>query len=149
MSAIGQKINNFAATTQQNFRQGFSQFSNTKYVSGTRDFLNSNSLVAKFAFLILVVIVFILCLRVSFQLLNWLFSPSENPYLFNGMLDAQHDGPRTFSSNTNLSKPAISESRQTNFVTNEYRSYSPIFTVLYQVFAQNANNVLRVFFQSI
>jgi len=103
MSAIGQRINNLAASTQQNFKQGFSQFSNTKYVSGTRDFLNSNSLVAKFAFLILVVIVFILCLRFSFQFLNWMFSPSENPYLFKGLLDGQHDGPRTFSSNPNLS----------------------------------------------
>ena len=51
MSALGQQINNLATKTQQNFNQGFSQFSNTRYVSGTRDFLNSNSLVAKFAFL--------------------------------------------------------------------------------------------------
>ena len=34
----------------------FSQFSNNKFVSGTKDFLNSNSLVAKVVFILLVLI---------------------------------------------------------------------------------------------
>ena len=101
MSAIGQKISNYAANTQQNIHRQFSDFENTKYVSGTKDFLNSNSLVAKFAFLILVVIVFVLVLRLTIQLLEYVFAPSHNPYIYEGLLDAR-DGPLTFSSNPNV-----------------------------------------------
>ena len=102
MSAIGQRINNLVSSTQENFQEGFSDFGNNRYVGGTREFLNSNSLVAKFSFLILVIIVFVFCLRLAFQFINWLFAPSRNPYIFKGVFDAQHDGPRTFSSNPNL-----------------------------------------------
>ena len=102
MSVLGQKITDLASTTQENLNHGFREFENAKYVSGTKDFLNSNSLVAKFAFLILVLLVFILALRLAFQLLNWAFAPSKNPYIFKGSYDARRDGPRTFSSNPNL-----------------------------------------------
>ena len=101
MSTLGQQLSNFSRSAKYNVDSGFSRFSNNKYVSGTRDFLNSNSLVAKFAFLILVLIVFIICLRLLIQGLSWLFSPSRDPKLLKGIMDAR-DGPLTFSSNPNL-----------------------------------------------
>ena len=57
------------------------KFSNNRYVSGSRDFLNSNTLAAKFVFLILVIIGFILLLRLGTSILTWIFSPAENPKL--------------------------------------------------------------------
>ena len=42
-----------------------SKFSSTNYIDGGREFLNSNSAVAKFAFLLLVVILFILLLSIN------------------------------------------------------------------------------------
>ena len=65
-------------------------FRSNKYVSGARDFLNSNSLVAKFAFLVLVILVFVFLLRAGTALLTWALSPSENPVLIDGMVDAKH-----------------------------------------------------------
>lgn len=66
----------------------FNDFSNTTKVSGTKQFLESNSLVAKVAFLILVVIVFVLLLRLGTTVLSWLFSPSNDPTLVKGMKPA-------------------------------------------------------------
>jgi hypothetical protein len=76
-SAVGE-IKNKLNTEVQKFR-------NNKLVSGTWDFLNSNSLVAKFAFLILIVLIFIGLLRLGQHLANFLFGPKPNPYLTRGI----------------------------------------------------------------
>lgn len=76
-SAVGE-IKNKLNTEVQKFR-------NNKLVSGTWDFLNSNSLVAKFAFLILIVLIFIGLLRFGQYLANYLFGPKPNPYLTRGI----------------------------------------------------------------
>jgi hypothetical protein len=59
-------------------------------MQGSKDFLASNSLVAKFAFLLLVLIIFVMLLRFGVQILNMIFSPSGSPHLLNGMIDAKH-----------------------------------------------------------
>ena len=43
--------------------QWFKNFQNSKFVTGTKSFLNSNSLAAKFAFIILVIIGFVVIMR--------------------------------------------------------------------------------------
>ena len=43
-------------------------------LQGTKDFLQSNSLVAKFAFLMLILILFVMVLRWGVALLNYIFS---------------------------------------------------------------------------
>jgi hypothetical protein len=55
---------------------------------GTREFLESNSLVAKFAFLILVIFAFIILLRAGISLIAYFLKPSPSPHLFTGMVDA-------------------------------------------------------------
>ena len=61
-------------------------FSSNKYLQGSNEFLQSNSLVAKFAFLILALILFMMALRLGSGLLSWLFSYSSSPILINGMI---------------------------------------------------------------
>ena len=63
-------------------------FGSNKYVAGTKQFLQSNSLVAKVAFLILIVILFVLLLRLGTSIISWIFAPSKNPKLVDGMKDA-------------------------------------------------------------
>ena len=53
----------------------------------TADFLNSDSPIAKVAFLLLVVIVFVFALRLGTQLLAWLLKPTGSPILINGLID--------------------------------------------------------------
>lgn len=60
-----------------------------KGTSSTKEFFESNSLVAKFAFLLLVVIGFIILLNVGMSILAYFFKPDESPRLINGMIEAK------------------------------------------------------------
>ena len=65
-------------------------FDNTNnYLNNTKEFFESNSLIAKFSFLLLVIFVFIILLRLGASFLTWVFSYSEDPVLFRGMKDAK------------------------------------------------------------
>lgn len=68
----------------------FNNFANSRYVQGPKEFLDGNSLVSKLAFLIFVLIVFVVLLRLGSEVLGWLFSPSPSPHLLDGMIDAKH-----------------------------------------------------------
>ncbi len=64
--------------------------SSTGRGSGIKDFMNSNSLVAKFSFILLVIFIFIILLKLSIGLLSYFFSSvNNNPYLVSGMIDAK------------------------------------------------------------
>jgi hypothetical protein len=65
-------------------------FSTTQGTFGTKEFLQSNSLVAKLAFLLLVIFGFMILLRVGIVLISWMFNPSDSPHLIDGMVDANH-----------------------------------------------------------
>uniref|UniRef100_A0A6C0AS50 Lectin/glucanase superfamily protein n=1 Tax=viral metagenome TaxID=1070528 RepID=A0A6C0AS50_9ZZZZ len=66
----------------------FNSFSTAKGNSGIRDFLNSNSLVIKFAFLLLVIFGFVIFLRLGISLIGYLLQPSDSPKLIDGMVEA-------------------------------------------------------------
>ena len=73
----------------QNIRGSFSNFRDNKFVSGSKEFLNSNSLVAKITFLLLVVIVFVLLLRLGTSIVTWAMSPKRSPKLVTGILNGR------------------------------------------------------------
>jgi hypothetical protein len=60
----------------------------TTGTSGNKDFLESNSLIAKFAFILLMLFAFVILLRLGITMLVYLFKPNESPHLFDGMIDA-------------------------------------------------------------
>jgi hypothetical protein len=64
------------------------EFNSQTIVGGSKSFLDSNSYVAKAAFLILVVIIFVYVLRLCIAMIGWLFAPSASPFLVNGVIDA-------------------------------------------------------------
>jgi hypothetical protein len=68
----------------------FNQFTgNNSYVNSTQDFLNSNSIVAQVAFLLLVFFVFIILLRLGISVLGYFLAPTGTPKLIDGMVDAK------------------------------------------------------------
>lgn len=71
--------------------EGFSKFQNSQVVSGSKDFLMSNTLIAKIAFLLLVIIGFFIVFRMATQLIMWIYSPSPEPYL----ITCRRDGKET------------------------------------------------------
>lgn len=64
-------------------------FSNSKYLNSSKEFLESNSLIAKFAFLVLVLIGFVMLMRLGISILGYFMGPSRNPYMFKGMKDGK------------------------------------------------------------
>jgi hypothetical protein len=66
----------------------FNSFSTSNGTFGSRDFLESNSLVAKFAFLLLVILGFIILLRLGISTISYFLKPSSSPHLMDGMVDA-------------------------------------------------------------
>ena len=65
------------------------QFSSNQYVQGSKTFLESNSIVAKFAFLILVLIIFMMLLSLGSFILIRVFSKDSNPILIDGMINSR------------------------------------------------------------
>jgi hypothetical protein len=63
------------------------EFSNKTMVDASSEFLNSNSLLAKFAFLVLVVVFFMVLLKIMMSILAYFLAPSSNPYLVYGSLN--------------------------------------------------------------
>jgi hypothetical protein len=64
----------------------FSSKSNQSFSEASAEFLNSNSLLAKFSFIILVVIIFMILLKLFMSIIALFLTPSENPYIVKGAL---------------------------------------------------------------
>lgn len=64
------------------------QFASNKYVQGGKEFLESNSIVAKFAFLILALLLFMFLLSLGSFILSMVFSQTHNPILIDGMINS-------------------------------------------------------------
>jgi hypothetical protein len=78
----------------------FSQFS--QGLPGSPQFLQSNTIVAKLGFLILIIILFIVFLILGIMLITYLTSPSKDPYLIHGMTNG--NAPMTITQNPDDSK---------------------------------------------
>lgn len=91
MSLINSTTNTISSSIDnlsKNVSANISQFSNAASVNAdaSTSYLSSNTLIAKFAFLILVIIVFLFLLNLGIMLIQYFYSPSEDPYLIKGMV---------------------------------------------------------------
>ena len=66
----------------------FNSFSTNSGSFGTKEFMESNSLVAQIAFLLLVLVGFVLLLRIGISVITYFFTPNDSPHLIDGMVDA-------------------------------------------------------------
>lgn len=92
----------------KNFASGFklpNAVTTSSFVGATKSFMNSNSLITRFVFILLLLIVSILVLRVLIVLLSKLLSPSKSPILLNGMIDARKPMTINVDPNMDMSKP--------------------------------------------
>ena len=111
----------------------FDNFKSNNVVNGTKEFLESNSLVAKIAFLLLVLIVFVIAVKFSSQLLAWLFSYNKSPYLVDGMINSKKQMviiPQ--DPNENGSIPIIRSDNQDQGVEFTYSTWIFIDDLVYQ-----------------
>jgi len=85
-TAIQEGITSAADSVRDSAQNATADFSSAGVVNASQEFLNSNSIIAKFVFIILVVIVFMVLLSLGFSLVTYLTSPSESPYIIHGLL---------------------------------------------------------------
>ena len=67
----------------------FNEFNSNSYTSATKEFFESNSVVAKIAFLLLVLFVFSILLRLGIAIIGYFFGGDDSPKLINGMVPAK------------------------------------------------------------
>lgn len=106
--------------TTQDIKNSFNVFGNNKYVSGTKQFLESNSLVAKISFLLLIVILFVFLLRIGTSLVTWAMSPSRNPKLVDGIIQGTKSKVIPQDPKTSGSMPIMRSSNQTDGIEFTY-----------------------------
>jgi hypothetical protein len=78
------------AATPANNAASFNDFSSKKLVEGSTEFLESNSWIAKIAFLLMVIIGFVILFRLMVALVTWIFTPSGKVVLVNGLQNGSH-----------------------------------------------------------
>jgi hypothetical protein len=67
----------------------FNQFSTNSYTSATQEFFESNSLIARVAFLLLVLFVFLILLRLGISIIGYFLEPTGRAKLIDGMIDSK------------------------------------------------------------
>jgi len=77
---------NALADIRTNINSSLQDFSSKSVSQQGSEFLQSNSIIAKFAFLILVLIVFMVLFKLGAYLLNYFLKPKLNPYLVKGLI---------------------------------------------------------------
>jgi hypothetical protein len=98
-SDIGQNVSDGFTKAKENVTQGLdtiktnmndkvNEFSSNSTVVAASNFLDMNTTIAKFAFLILVVVAFLILFNLGMQLIGYIFSASPNPYIVNGQISA-------------------------------------------------------------
>lgn len=110
----------------------FDNFKSSSEVDGTKEFLESNGLVAKVAFLLLVLVVFVIAVRFSAQLLAWLFSYNNQPYLIDGMINAKNMMVIPQDPNNRNSIPIIRSDNEANGIEFTYSVWLFIDDLVYQ-----------------
>lgn len=85
-SGLAEGFSNAASSVREATQNATADFSSQGVGDASQEFLNSNSMIAKFVFVILVIIVFMTLLNLGFNLVTYLTSPNTNPYIIHGML---------------------------------------------------------------
>jgi hypothetical protein len=93
-----------------NSLNGFSQQASAG-VGASQQFLTSNTIVAKFAFVILIIILFVFFLGLGVNLIQYFINPAKNPYLIKGMISGSDS---QIISQDPVKKGAISIQRSNN-----------------------------------
>lgn len=86
MTNMGNSINNSFGNMRESLNNTLSDFSSKSLLENSGEFLESNSLIAKFVFIILVLIVFMVLLNLGVFLIVYFKKPDKQPYVVKGLI---------------------------------------------------------------
>lgn len=82
---IGKALDNVKGTLTNTFDEFSNQAS--AGVGATSEFLTSNTIIAKFAFILLILVVFLILFNLGLTIIGYFTEPPQDPYLVNGMIE--------------------------------------------------------------
>ena len=85
-SNIANSVSNTMNNAKETLNATVQDFSSRDYLNSGLEFFESNSLIAKFVFLILVLILFFTLLSLGVYLIQYFISPSTSPYVISGLI---------------------------------------------------------------
>jgi hypothetical protein len=115
LKTAGETITNSLNDAKNSFNQsvnGFSQQAEAGAVA-SQGFLQSNTIIAKFAFIILVIIAFLFLMNLGINLIVYFTSPSNNPYIIKGKVDGNSSKVISTDPTISDSVPIIRSNNQT------------------------------------
>lgn len=100
-------IQNTLATARDNVASSLNQFASRPEVNpaASSDYLNANSLIARFAFLVLVLIVFLFILNLGINIIGFFLNRRRDPLIVKGLLSGS--SPQTISQNPATSNSVV------------------------------------------
>jgi len=99
-NSVSQQANDTVNYIQQSVDNVTKNIDVTPNINATQEFLESNSIIAKFSFLIMAIFIFVILLKFSIQIISYfLFNKSGTVRFINGMI--RGDEPIIFSQNPN------------------------------------------------
>lgn len=85
-SSITNNIMDQYNTLKDSVSNSVSEFSSKSVGEASTEFLQSNSLIARFAFVFIAIIIFMILLRLGIYLVGYFTEPKKNPYVVQGLL---------------------------------------------------------------
>ena len=139
-SSLGSSSNSSLGSNfglSSNSSSGSSMIPNVSGASGslsnsTKDFLESNSMISKIVFIIIVIVLFTFLFRLGFYIMNYFLSPSRTPILINGMINGQKSYVIEVDPNMSDSKPIYRSNDESNGIEFTYNSWIFIDNIFYQ-----------------
>lgn len=86
LSTAANTITSSITDAKTSVQQSMDQFSSASVVNAGSEFLESNSLIAKFGFIILVLFGFLFFFRIGMMIISSILTPSTSPYLVKGLI---------------------------------------------------------------
>ncbi len=87
-SGIQSGVSDAISSATNNITSGLSSFtSNADLGTASSEFVNSNSIISKFVFLLLVLIVFIMLMNLGVYLISYFLRPDLSPYVIKGLIN--------------------------------------------------------------
>jgi len=86
-NTVGTGVNNAYNSVSSSISNAFEEFSSKDLVTNSNEFLETNSLIAKFVFLILLMVFFLVLLNLGMSLITYFTKPKYNPYVINGLIN--------------------------------------------------------------
>ena len=91
ISSIASNVSDNVNSATNYVKDSISSFSDSDLVGSTSNFLESNTIIAKFAFLILVLIIFMILLNLGVKIIGYFMKPKGDPKLINGTMNAANE----------------------------------------------------------